>query len=98
MTETTPPAPPTPPTQRAKRSRAPQHSRPAAPPQQRTREVHPVLEKLFELYPKLFGAQFLPLKLGTFQDLLAENPDTFKRDELKVALGLHARSTRYLEC
>jgi ProP effector len=94
MTDTTTPTP------RAKRPRSQQQrSRPAAPPpQQRTREVHPVLEKLFELYPKMFGAQFLPLKLGAFQDLLAENPDTFKRDELKIALGLHARSTRYLEC
>lgn len=90
MTETTTPSP------RAKRPRPPQ--RPANPQQQRTREVHPVLEKLFELYPKMFGAQFLPLKLGAFQDLLAENPEAFKRDELKVALGLHARSTRYLEC
>lgn len=94
MTDTTTPAP------RAKRPRPPQRTRPAGPPQQqqRTREVHPVLEKLFELYPKMFGAQFLPLKLGAFQDLLAENPEVFKRDELKVALGLHARSTRYLEC
>ncbi|WP_457281120.1 ProQ/FINO family protein [Polaromonas sp. P5_D5] len=92
MTETTTPSP------RAKRPRPPQRPRPANPQQQRTREVHPVLEKLFELYPKMFGAQFLPLKLGAFQDLLAENPEAFKRDELKVALGLHARSTRYLEC
>lgn len=95
MTDTTTPPP------RAKRPRPPQRTRPAGPPQQqqqRTREVHPVLEKLFELYPKMFGAQFLPLKLGAFQDLLAENPEVFKRDELKVALGLHARSTRYLEC
>ena len=61
------------------------------------RTVHPVLQQLFELYPKLFGARFLPLKLGVFQDLLALHPDVFKRDELKVALGLHARSTRYLE-
>ena len=92
MTDTTTPTP------RARRPRAPQRPRPAGPQQQRTREVHPVLEKLFELYPKMFGAQFLPLKLGAFQDLLAENPEAFKRDELKVALGLHARSTRYLEC
>lgn len=94
MTETTTPSP------RAKRPRPPQRPRPANPQQQqqRPREVHPVLEKLFELYPKMFGAQFLPLKLGAFQDLLAENPEAFKRDELKVALGLHARSTRYLEC
>ncbi|MBG6074744.1 ProQ/FINO family protein [Polaromonas sp. CG_9.11] len=61
------------------------------------RAVHPVLQQLFDLYPKMFGAQFLPLKLGVFQDLLALHPDLFKRDELKVALGLHARSTRYLE-
>jgi sRNA-binding protein len=71
------------------------------PPQQqqasRGRKVHPALEKLFELYPNLFGARFLPLKLGVFQDLLDKHADVFKKDELKVALGLHARSTRYLE-
>jgi len=66
-------------------------------PQQRARKVHPALEKLFELYPNMFGARFLPLKLGVFQDLLEKHPDDFKKDELKVALGLHARSTRYLE-
>jgi sRNA-binding protein len=59
--------------------------------------VHPVLQQLFDLYPKMFGGQFLPLKLGVFQDLLALHPEVFKRDDLKVALGLHARSTRYLE-
>ena len=62
------------------------------------RQVSPVLEKLFELYPNLFGARFLPLKLGIFHDLLARHPDTFKKDELKLAMGQHARSTRYLEC
>lgn len=61
------------------------------------RAIHPVLRQLFELYPKMFGARFLPLKLGVFQELLALHPELFKRDELKVALGLHARSTRYLE-
>ncbi|MES2190533.1 MAG: ProQ/FINO family protein [Pseudomonadota bacterium] len=61
------------------------------------REVNPVLEKLFELHPKLFGANFLPLKLGIFQELLARHPDAFKKDELKLAMGQHARSTRYLE-
>ncbi len=66
-------------------------------PARSARTVHPVLQQLFELYPKMFGAHFLPLKLGVFQDLLALHPDLFKRDELKVALGLHARSTRYLE-
>jgi ProP effector len=75
----------------------------AAEPQQKhaprqTREVNPVLEKLFELHPHLFGAKFLPLKLGIFHDLLARHPDVFKKDELKLAMGQHARSTRYLEC
>ncbi len=61
------------------------------------RPVSPALERLFELYPKLFGAHFLPLKLGVFQELLARHPDDFKKDELKLAMGQHARSTRYLE-
>ena len=67
------------------------------PQQQQARTVNPVLERLFELYPKLFGAKFLPLKLGVFQDLLARHPDDFKKDELKIAMGQHARSTRYLQ-
>ncbi|RYF16976.1 MAG: prop effector [Comamonadaceae bacterium] len=61
------------------------------------RAVHPLLQKLFELYPRLFGARFLPLKLGVFEDLLAAHPETLPADELKVALGLHTRSTRYIE-
>ena len=59
--------------------------------------VQPVLEKLFELYPHLFGAEFLPLKLGIFQELLAAHPEHFTRDALKAALGVHTRSTRYLQ-
>ena len=59
--------------------------------------VQPVLEKLFELYPNLFGERFLPLKLGIFQELLAAHPEVFKRDTLKAALGVHTRSTRYLQ-
>jgi ProP effector len=78
--------------QKAGKQAAPQQQQP-----QRARKVHPALEKLFELYPGMFGARFLPLKLGVFQDLLEKHPDDFKKDELKVALGLHARSTRYLE-
>ena len=65
--------------------------KPASPP------VQPVLEKLFELYPQLFGAQFLPLKLGVYHELLALHPDHFQRDALKAALGVHTRSTRYLQ-
>lgn len=59
--------------------------------------VQPVLEKLFELHPQLFGERFLPLKLGIFQELLAAHPEEFKRESLKAALGVHTRSTRYLQ-
>lgn len=62
------------------------------------RSVQPVLEKLFELYPQLFGAEFRPLKLGIFQELLAAHPEHFQRESLKAALGFHTRSTRYLQC
>ena len=61
-------------------------------------DVQPVLQKLFELYPHLFGNKFLPLKLGAYQDLIAAHPDVFQKDSLKAALGFHARSTRYLQC
>ncbi|MEO7549016.1 MAG: ProQ/FINO family protein, partial [Ramlibacter sp.] len=61
------------------------------------RKTHPVLERLFQLYPKMFGPRFLPLKLGVYQELLAAHPEEFKKEDLKQALGLHARSTRYLE-
>ena len=64
--------------------------RPAKP------DVFPVLEKMAALYPQLFGAVFLPLKRGIFQDLLAAHPEDFERDSLKAALSLHTRSTRYL--
>lgn len=82
--------------QRAQGSRDRQQQQPARakPP---ARPVNPALERLFELYPKLFGAHFLPLKLGVFQELLARHPDDFKKEDLKLAMGQHARSTRYLE-
>jgi sRNA-binding protein len=74
---------------------------PTAPPAESKRasirSVQPVLDKLFELYPHLFGAEFLPLKLGIFQELLATHPEQFERGTLKAALGLHTRSTRYLQ-
>ena len=59
--------------------------------------VHPALEQLAGLYPHLFGAVFRPLKRGIFQDILAAHPELFEREALKVALGLHTRSTRYLQ-
>jgi ProP effector len=61
-------------------------------------DIQPVLQKLFELHPQLFGSTFLPLKLGTYQDLMAAHPEVFQKDSLKAALGFHARSTRYLQC
>ena len=87
-------------------SRAPKKRKPrpeGQPPQaqaqsvKRARKPHPTLELLFGLYPDLFGARFLPLQRGVFQALLEKHPEVFQRDELKVALGLHTRSTKYLE-
>lgn len=72
-------------------------STPPAKGKNRFASAQPVLEKLFELYPHLFGQRFVPLKLGVFQDLLAAHPEVFAKDELKVALGVHTRSTRYLQ-
>ncbi len=55
-----------------------------------------VLEQLASLYPKLFGAHFLPLKRGIFQDLLLAHPEVLQSEPLKSALAFHTRSTRYL--
>lgn len=60
-------------------------------------DARPVLDKLAHLHPQLFGAKFLPLKVGVFEDLLAAHPGEFTKEELKAALAFHARSTRYLE-
>ena len=70
----------------------------AAAPRRAPRAIPPALEQLAALYPQLFGAVFLPLKRGIFQELLAAHPDAFERDALKLALGIHTRSTRYLQC
>ena len=59
-------------------------------------DVFPLLDRLATLYPQLFGAVFLPLKRGIFQDLLSAHPDLCERNMLKAALALHTRSTRYL--
>jgi sRNA-binding protein len=59
-------------------------------------DVFPLLDKLAALYPQLFGTEFLPLKRGIFQDLLEAHPDLCERNQLKAALALHTRSTRYL--
>ena len=59
---------------------------PRRAPQKRDASL-PVLEKLAELYPHLFGAVFLPLKRGIFQDLLAAHPEVFETESLKAALS-----------
>ena len=63
--------------------------KPPAPPPRTGTTGRPV--------PHLFGVVFRPLKRGIFQDLLAAHPDAFEREALKVALGIHTRSTRYLQ-
>ena len=73
----------------------PGKARRGAAPQPAPRS-HPLLEQLAQLYPRLFGAQFLPLKRGIFQDLMAAHPDLLEREALKAALAMHTRSTRYL--
>ena len=72
--------------------------KPSKPKRDEKLDIQPVLQQLFELYPQLFGNNFLPLKLGTYQDLMAAQPEVFKKDSLKAALGFHSRSTRYLQC
>ena len=61
------------------------------------RPVPPVLEQLAELYPGLFGAVFLPLKRGIFEDLMQAHPGVLDREALKAGLAIHTRSTRYLQ-
>lgn len=86
----TPSAAPAPSNERRARNRG------ARPGRERT--VHPLLEKLAQLHPALFGARFRPLKLGSFHDLMERHPGAFEPADLKEALGQHTRSTRYLEC
>ncbi|WP_332816246.1 ProQ/FINO family protein [Ramlibacter sp.] len=94
----TPPAPPAPtPAAQAPAAAAPGPAAGKARRQKPARSIHPLLHTLFELYPGLFGVRFLPLKLGVFEDLVAAHPDRLPADGLKVALGLHTRSNRYLE-
>ena len=69
----------------------------AAPKGNGPRRTHPALEQLAGFYPHLFGAQFLPLKRGIFQDLQDAHPGVFEKEDLKAALGIHTRSTRYLQ-
>ncbi len=106
MSETTPPNTPEPeaaPAASPKRGRRPARkgqagAKPPAGTDARTpRPVHPLLQRLWELHPRLYGARFRPPKLGIFEDLMARHPGAFQKEDLKQALGQHVRSTRYLE-
>ncbi len=99
------PSDPTDPAGARPQGRKSPRSRPAgqagqsAQPRQRGAQpprTSPVLEKLAGFYPHLFGAEFLPLKRGVFEDLLTAHPDEFEREALKEALSQHTRSSRYL--
>lgn len=58
--------------------------------------ANPVLARLAQGYPALFGARLLPLKRGILQDLLDAHPGELSKTALKAALAQHTRSTRYL--
>lgn len=79
----------------SKASRRPRRPQTPRQNQQPTRQ-HPVLARLAELHPRLFGESPLPLKRGIYQDLLDAHGDALDKDGLKAALALHTRSTRYL--
>ena len=61
------------------------------------RQNNPALLQLQQLYPNLFGENPKPLKRGIFQDLEAAQPGVFAPADLKLALGIHTRSGRYLQ-
>jgi sRNA-binding protein len=67
-----------------------------APASKAVRTQHPLLAQLAQWHPNLFGEQPLPLKRGIFEDLLAAHPDAIDREQLKLALSQHTRSSRYL--
>lgn len=56
---------------------------------------HPLWATLAQWYPMLFGETLRPLKRGIFHDLMAAHPE-LDAEQLKQALALHTRSTRYL--
>ena len=83
MNQPTPPSPP------ARRPRPAAKAAPAAP-------RHPLLVQLGEWHPELFGDEPRPLKRGIYEDLMAAHGEALSAEELKAALALHTRSTRYL--
>ncbi|RMW98939.1 prop effector [Allofranklinella schreckenbergeri] len=59
-------------------------------------DVRPILQELAQKWPQLFGERPLPLKRGIFSDLAQTCPH-IEVEALKQALGMHTRSTRYLQ-
>lgn len=70
---------------------------PGNPGTAQPRRQNPALQQLQGLYPQLFGEQPRPLKRGIFQDLEAAHPGVFTPADLKLALSIHTRSSRYLQ-
>jgi len=66
-------------------------------PRKPPRPVHPLLLRLADRHPRLFGPRPRPLKLGVFEDLVAAHSEALDPAELKAALGQHVRSSRYLQ-
>lgn len=89
MNDSTAPRPDQP---RADRPARPDRRKANTPP---TRQ-HPLLDRLAQWYPALFGDTLKPLKRGIFQDLMTAHGDAVPEADLKTALALHTRSTRYL--
>ena len=79
--------------QRPRRKPGQAAATPAASP--RPGRSHPLWATLAQWYPMLFGETLRPLKRGIFHDLMAAHPE-LDAEELKQALALHTRSTRYL--
>ncbi len=77
-------------------SQTPKRPRPQRPQRPRS-PADPVLLRLSDLHPRLFGPRPRPLKRGIFEDLVARHPDAFTPEALKRALGQHVRATRYLQ-
>jgi len=66
-------------------------------PASRPTRTDPVLDRLAQVYPALFGSEPKPLKRGIFEDLLQRHDgDGWTSDALKATLRQHTRSTRYL--
>lgn len=65
-----------------------------APPAHAASDAGAVVHAL----PQVFGARFVPLQRGVFEALMERHPEQLKREDLKIALAQHTRSTRYLQC